>query len=42
MLANRTEIWDAAGQLADTAVQTQLDMLATQVLTFARAAWETA
>ena len=29
-------------ELADTAVQNQLDMLATQVLTFARAAWETA
>ena len=36
------EIWDGAGQLADTAVQSQLDLLATQLLTFARAAWETA
>ena len=36
------QIWDTAGQLADTAVQGQLDLLATQVLTFARAAWETA
>jgi FMN reductase len=36
------EIWDSAGQLVDAAVQNQLDMLATQVLTFARAAWETA
>jgi len=36
------QIWDDAGRLADTAVQDQLDMLATQLLTFARAAWETA
>jgi hypothetical protein len=27
--------------LTDTSVRDQLDMLATQVLTFARAAWET-
>ena len=36
------EIWDDAGGLTDAAVQDQLDMLATQVLAFARAAWETA
>jgi FMN reductase len=36
------QIWDAAGELVDDSVQNQLDMLATQVLTFARAAWETA
>jgi FMN reductase len=36
------QIWDSAGQLVDTTVQGQLDMLATQLLTFARAAWETA
>jgi FMN reductase len=35
------QIWDEAGQLADTAVQNQLDLLATQLLTFARTAWET-
>ena len=36
------EIWDGAGQLIDTAVQGQLEMLATQLLTFAGAARETA
>jgi FMN reductase len=36
------EIWDDAGGLADATVQSQLDLLATQLLTFARAAWETA
>jgi FMN reductase len=36
------EIWDATGQLVDIAVQSQLDLLATQLLTFARAAWESA
>jgi FMN reductase len=36
------DIWDGAGRLADTTVQTQLDLLATRLLTFARAAWETA
>jgi FMN reductase len=35
------KIWDADGTLTDTAVCDQLDMLASQVLTFARAAWET-
>jgi FMN reductase len=35
------EIWDGAGQLADTTVQSQLDLLATQLLAFARVAWET-
>jgi FMN reductase len=35
-------MWDGAGQLADTTVQGQLELLATQLLTFARAAWETA
>jgi len=34
------EIWDDGGLLVDTTVQGQLDMLATQLLTFARAAWE--
>jgi FMN reductase len=34
-------IWDEAGELVDGTVSDQLDMLATQVLTFARAAWET-
>lgn len=32
------QIWDAAGALADAGVQAQLDLLATQVLTFARSA----
>jgi FMN reductase len=36
------EIWDSEGRLADTSVQNQLDMLATQVLALARVAWETA
>ncbi len=36
------QIWDNAGRLADTAVRGQLDLLATQLLTFARAASETA
>jgi FMN reductase len=36
------EIWDSQGRVADATVRNQLDMLATQVLTFARAAWETA
>jgi FMN reductase len=36
------EIWDAAGQLADAGIQGQLDLLATQLLTFARTVWETA
>ena len=36
------EIWDSEGRVADAGVQNQLDMLATQVLAFARAAWETA
>jgi FMN reductase len=36
------EIWDGAGRLADTTVQSQLDLLATQLLTFAGVAWETA
>jgi FMN reductase len=36
------EIWDESGDLIDDAVQNQLDMLATQVLAHARAAWETA
>ena len=36
------QIWDDAGRLADSGVQGQLDMLATQLLAFARAAWETA
>jgi FMN reductase len=36
------QIWDTAGELTDDTVQNQLDMLATQVLMFARAAWETA
>src|SRR6476659_5051799 len=36
------EIWDGAGLLTDTGVQGNLDLLATQLLTFARAAWETA
>jgi FMN reductase len=36
------EIWDASGDLVDAAVRNQLDLLATQLLTFARAAWETA
>jgi FMN reductase len=36
------EIWEPSGELADPAVRGQLDMLATQLLTFARAAWETA
>jgi FMN reductase len=36
------KIWDTAGELTDTSVCNQLDMLATQVLAFARAAWETA
>ena len=36
------QIWDDAGRLADGGVQNQLDLLATQLLTFARAAWETA
>ena len=36
------EIWDGAGLLTDTGVQGQLDLLATQLVTFARAAWETA
>jgi FMN reductase len=35
-------IWDDAGRLADSGVQGHLDMLATQLLTFARAACETA
>jgi FMN reductase len=35
------KIWGSAGELTDTSVRDQLDMLATQVLTFARAAWET-
>src|SRR5215475_12814999 len=36
------KIFDDSGALIDDAVQGQLNMLATQVLTFARAAWETA
>ena len=32
------QIWDEAGGLADAAVRAQLDMLASQVLTFARSA----
>jgi FMN reductase len=36
------EIWDVAGELSDDTVRSQLDLLATQLLTFARAAWETA
>lgn len=35
-------VWDDAGELVDAGVRNQLDLLATQVLTFARAAWETA
>ena len=35
------KIWDDAGELTDASVCDQLDMLATQVLTFASAAWET-
>jgi FMN reductase len=35
------EIWDGAGHLADTSLQDQLHLLATQLLTFARAARET-
>jgi len=34
-------IWDEAGALVDGTVRDQLDLLATQVLAFARAAWET-
>jgi FMN reductase len=36
------EIWDPSGELSDTTVQSQLDLLATQLLTFARAVWATA
>jgi FMN reductase len=36
------QIWDDGGLLVDATVQGQLEMLATQLLTFARAAWETA
>jgi FMN reductase len=36
------EIWDDAGRLADATVENQLELLATQLLTFARTAWETA
>jgi FMN reductase len=36
------EILDGMGDLVDAGVQNQLDLLATQLLTFARAAWETA
>ena len=32
------QIWDDAGKLVDTGVQNQLDLLATQLLTFARTA----
>src|ERR1700741_5458362 len=41
-LNSADQIWDDAGRLADSAVQSQLDLLATQPLTFARAAWEKA
>jgi FMN reductase len=34
-------IWDESGELIDDTVRGQLDMLATQVLAHARAAWET-
>jgi FMN reductase len=36
------KIWDESGALIDEAIKGQLDMLATQVLAHARAAWETA
>jgi FMN reductase len=36
------QIWEPSGQLADAGIQGQLDLLATQLLTFARAAWEKA
>jgi FMN reductase len=36
------QIWDPAGELTDTTVQDQLELLATQLLTFANTAWETA
>ena len=36
------EIWDSEGRVADATVKNQLDMLATQLLAFARTAWETA
>jgi FMN reductase len=32
------QIWDAKGELADSGVQTQLELLATQLLTFAQSA----
>jgi FMN reductase len=36
------QIWDESGDLSDETVRSQLDLLANQLLTFARAAWETA
>jgi hypothetical protein len=36
------EIWDDAGRLADVSVQSQLDLLASQLLAFARVAWGSA
>jgi FMN reductase len=36
------KIWDEAGELADSATRNQLDLLATQLLTFAGTAWESA
>jgi FMN reductase len=36
------KVWDDTGELIDTTVRTQLDLLATQVLTFARASGATA
>src|SRR5690349_24366547 len=36
------KIWSETGELADGTVRGQLDMLATQLLAHARAAWETA
>src|SRR4029077_11461512 len=41
-ITSADQIWDDGGLLVDTTVQGHLDMLATQLLTFARAAWETA
>jgi FMN reductase len=36
------EIWTGTGEISDDTVRSQLEMLASQLLTFARAAWETA